>query len=123
MTIEGLIISGRCDCSEWPDHLVDHYRRLSRINDLKKGTLNIQLKNAFNMPESSRVLSAEEWNGQDGVLIANCNIFGHEAAIIRTVKNEAGVGLVSKNIIEIASNVNFREIYNLSDGDKIKIEM
>ena len=46
-----------------------------------------------------------------------------DAYIVRSEKNTADTGDYKQDVIEIVSNVNFRDKYSLKDGDLIKIEI
>lgn len=52
-----------------------------------------------------------------------CEILGHKSYILRTDKNMSENRDHPLNLIEIISDVNFREKYNLKDGDEIKISI
>ena len=68
-------------------------------------------------------LEAEEYGGTVSVNIVPCKINGKKAFILRTDKNEAGIGRHPKTIIEIASDVMLRDKFNLEDGDEVTIEV
>lgn len=52
-----------------------------------------------------------------------CGILGHKSYILRTDKNMSENRDHPLNLIEVISDINFREIYNLKDEDEIKIEV
>lgn len=52
-----------------------------------------------------------------------CEILGHKSYILRTDKNVSENRDHPLNLIEVISDINFREIYNLRDEDEIKIEV
>jgi len=50
-------------------------------------------------------------------------VFEKDAYIVRSEKNIKENGDYEQDIIEIVSNINFREKYNLKDGEQIKIRL
>jgi CTP-dependent riboflavin kinase len=62
-----------------------------------------------------------EYGGTQEVLVKECKVLGNKSYMIRTKANENEKGTQPINIIEIVSDVNFREKYNLKDRDKIEI--
>lgn len=66
-------------------------------------------------------LKQEEYGGTEIVIIQSCEVFNNKAFIVRTAKNESGKGDHPLTIIEIVSDINFREKYNIKDGDEIEI--
>ena len=50
-----------------------------------------------------------------------CQILGHKSYIVRTEKNMSKNSDHPLNLIEIISDINFREKYNLKDGDEIDV--
>lgn len=88
------------------------------------GTLNIELEKEYSLPKDKIIrLEAEEYNGTVSVNIVPCKINGKDAFILRTDKNEAGIGRHPKTVIEIASDVMLRNKFNLKDGDEVEIEV
>lgn len=66
-------------------------------------------------------LTKEQYGGTQVVIIQDCEVFGNKSFIVRTDKNESGKGDHPLTIIEIVSDINFREKYNLKDEDEIEI--
>lgn len=108
--------------SYWIDKL-DKYYTLKTGMQLFPGTLNIQLDAPFSMPKSVLRLEGDEYGGTVSVSILPCKIFGRDAFLLRTDKNESGLGDHPKTIIEIATDVKLRDAYGLNDGDIVEVEI
>ena len=85
------------------------------------GTLNIELKEPFDLPRERKRLEAEEYGGTASVNIVPCKIFGRKAVILRT--DRADSESESKRIIEVACEIKLREQYQLKDGDVVAVEV
>ena len=90
---------------------------------LFNGTLNVELNEEYILDNNINVLHKEEYGGIQEVYIKECSVLGHKSYIIRTDKNSKPNGDHPLNLIEIVSDVNFREKYNLKDNDIIQIEI
>ena len=90
---------------------------------LYNGTLNIELENNYILEGELKVLHKEEYGGSQEVFIKDCIVLGHKSYIVRTEKNSKTNGDHPLNLLEIISDVCFREKYNLKDGDKIEIKI
>ncbi len=88
---------------------------------LFNGTLNIELEKEYNLQGNLNILHKEEYGGTQDVYIKECEVLGHKSYIVRTEKNSTKNGDHPLNLIEIISDVNFREKYSLKDNDIIKI--
>ena len=110
------------DFSFWIGKLQDYYFKKTGMK-LFPGTLNIQLDRPYSLPKKVIRLEKEEYGGTVSVSIVPCKIFATKAFIMRTDKNEAGLGRYPKTIIEVASAVKLRDKYNLKDGDPIEVEV
>ena len=69
------------------------------------------------------MLHKEEYGGTQEVYIKDCSVLGQKAYILRTDKNSKPNGDHPLNLLEIVSDVNFREKYNLKDNDIVEIEI
>lgn len=87
---------------------------------LYPGTLNIELENNYDL-NVDYLIKPEEYGGTFNVQIQKCEVLGNLAYMVRSEKNTKDNGDYNKNIIEIVSNINFREKYNLKDRDKIDV--
>lgn len=87
---------------------------------LYPGTLNIELNNSYTL-KPDYIIKPEEYGGTFNVQIQKCRILEENAYIVRSEKNIDEKGDYGQDIIEIISDVNFREKYRLKDGDKIEV--
>lgn len=85
------------------------------------GTLNVELEKDYRLEENLKILHKEEYGGTQEVYMKECEILGHKSYIVRTDKNMSENRDHPLNLIEIISDVNFREKYNLKDGDEINV--
>lgn len=90
---------------------------------LYPGTLNIELPAPYFVPSNVIRLEANEYGGNVSVNIVPCQIFERRAFLLRTDQNEQGTGQHSRNIIEIATDVRLRDVYQLKDGDWVEVEL
>lgn len=126
VTLRGKVKIGIGDFSkrmeQIPGLLNAYYKKTSM--HFIPGTLNIQLEEEYSLPKNKIIrLEAKEYGGTVSVNIVPCKINGKEAFILRTDKNEAGIGRHPKTIIEIASDVMLRDKFNLKDGDEVIVEI
>ncbi len=84
------------------------------------GTLNIKLDNPYIL-NLDYIIKPEEYGGNFNVQVQKCKILQESAYIIRSEKNIGDKGDYKEDIIEIISDVNFREKYKLKDGDKVEL--
>ncbi len=121
--LKGKIVSGLGDFSKRMEEIPgcrDAYERKTGMR-FYPGTLNIQLADEWNIPKGAMRLDQREYGGTVSVSIVACSMLGRKAFILRTEKNEAGVGGHPKTIVEVACDVKLRETFNLHDGDKVEI--
>lgn len=88
---------------------------------LYNGTLNIKLQNDYILDGNLKVLYKEEYGGTQDVYIKECSVLGHKSYIVRTEKNSTKNGDHPLSLLEIISDINFRELYKLKDNDIIEI--
>lgn len=89
---------------------------------LYPGTLNIKLNNSYIL-KPDYIIKPEEYGGAFNVQIQKCKILEENAYIVRSEKNTDSKGDYGQDIIEIISDVNFREKYKLKDGDIIEVKV
>jgi len=89
---------------------------------LYPGTLNVELSSPYSLPPNVIRLEADEYGGVVSVNIVPCRIFDRRGFLLRTDQNEHGTGHHPRNIIEIATDVRLRDIYQLRDGDWVEVE-
>jgi riboflavin kinase len=121
-TLCGHIVSGVGNFGYWIDKLSAHYKGKTGMVFFP-GTLNVKLEEPFSIPAKCLRLEADEYGGNVSVNLVPCTVLGRSAFILRTDKNEAGLGVHPKTIIEIATDVKLRDVYNLEDGDEIEVEL
>ena len=119
--IRGVVESGLGECVFWIMKLHEYYERQTGLR-LFPGTLNIKCQNMWTLPANCMRLEADEYDGTVSINIVPCRIFGREAFILRTDANERGTGDHPRDVIEIATDVNLRDVYGV-DGDSVQIEL
>jgi len=85
------------------------------------GTLNIKLEKDYILEGNLEVLHKEEYMGTQDVYIKECEVLGRKSYIVRTDKNMSVNRDHPLDLIEIISDINFREKYNLKDEDEIEV--
>lgn len=120
MVLTGKVKSGLGEASYWMKKAESAFEKKIGLT-LFCGTLNVELENEYILPENVEILHKEEYGGFQEVYIKECEVLGNKAYILRTSKNMTKDGDHPLNILEIISDVNFREKYKLKDGDEIKI--
>ena len=122
MKLRGRVVSGMGNFSYWIGKLKDHYYRKTEMH-LYPGTLNVELDQRFSLPLDVTRLEADEYGGTVSVNLLPCLILGRRGFILRTDANEQGRGHHPKTIVEVASDVKLRDLFQLADGDEVEIEI
>lgn len=122
MILIGRLKSGLGEASFWMKKAEQAFEKKIGYK-LFNGTLNIELTEEYILDRDINVVHKEEYRGTQEVYIKKCSVLGHKAYILRTDKNSRPNGDHPLNLIEIVSDVNFREKYNLKDNDIIQIEI
>jgi riboflavin kinase len=120
--LRGKVVSGKGDFSYWIERLSSHYQQKTGMH-LYPGTLNLQLDHPYSLPKEGIRLEGYEYGGRVSVSLVSCTVFDRKAFLIRTDQNEAGTGHHPRTIIEIAADVRLRDLYQLTDGDCVEIEV
>ena len=120
--LKGTVVSGVGNFGYWIGKLHAHYKDKTGL-DLYPGTLNVQLRDPYEMPADRIRLEATEYGGTVSVNIVPCRIFGRQAFILRTDANEEGRGQHPRTLVEIATDVKLRDTFNLKDGDTVEVEI
>ena len=120
--LRGRVVSGVSSFGFWIERLSTFYEQKTGMR-LYPGTLNIELPSRYSLPADPIRLEAKEYGGSVSVSIVPCRIFDRRAFLLRTDENERGVGHHPRNIIEIATDVRLRDVYQLHDGDWIEVEL
>jgi riboflavin kinase len=120
--LRGKVVSGLGNFGQWIERLGRFYEQKTGMR-LYPGTLNIELPSEYSLPADVIRLEADEYGGWVSVSLVPCRIFEHQAFLLRTDQNEKGVGHHPRNIIEIATDVRLRDLYQLKDGDSVEVEL
>jgi riboflavin kinase len=120
--VRGRVVSGRANFGVWIERLNSFYEKKTGMR-LYPGTLNVELLNPYSLPSNVIRLEANEYGGSVSVNIVPCQIFDRRAFLLRTDQNEQGTGHHSRSIIEIATDVRLRDLYQLKDGDWVEVEL
>jgi riboflavin kinase len=120
--LQGKVESGTGNFAQWILKLNAHYERKTGLT-LFPGTLNVRLFESYSIPKGCLRLEAHEYEGSVNVNIVPCRVLGRPAFILRTDANELGAGNHPQTVVEIASDVKLRDVYGLSDGDEVSIEI
>jgi riboflavin kinase len=121
LRLRGKVLSGRADFGQWIERLNHLYEQKTGMK-LYPGTLNLELPSEYSLPANVIRLDASEYGGRVSVNIVPCRIFDRPAFLLRTDQNEQGTGHHTRNIIEIATDVRLRDVYDLEDGDWVEVE-
>ena len=116
------MVSGRANFGLWIERLSSFYEKKIGMR-LYPGTLNIELPAPYSLPSNVMRLEANEYGGSVSVSIVPCQIFDRRAFLLRTDQNERGTGHHSRNIIEIATDIRLRDVYQIKDGDWVEVEL
>lgn len=121
MILKGKVKSGLGEASMWMEMAKDIFKKRYDM-DVFSGTLNIELEEELILDEKD-IIYPEEYGGNFRIFVCKCKVCNEESYIIRTEKNNKVGGDHPLNIIEVVSNVNFREKYGLIDNEEIFVEM
>lgn len=119
MVLNGKVTSGIGTAKMWVGKVEKIFEEKTGLK-VFHGTLNIRLEEDY-VIKPDLIIKPEEFGGTQNVLVKKCEILGNIAYIVRAEKNQKGEGDHNLKIIEIVSEINFREKYKLKDGDNIKI--
>jgi len=127
MTLDGNITTGMGTARKWVKMIEPVFKEKFDIQ-LFSGTLNVKLLTNYKV-KPDEIIKSEEYGGTQNVFVQKCNIINQEHRIIKEVfivraaKNETKKGDYGTDILEIVSDVNLRETFNLQDDDSIRIEI
>jgi CTP-dependent riboflavin kinase len=120
MILKGKVKSGLGEASFWMKKAEEAFeKKLGK--KMFHGTLNIELENNYILDGNIEVLKGTEYGGTQDVYIKECDVLGHKSYIVRTDHNSSENRTHPLNLIEIISDISFREKYNLKDNDIIEI--
>jgi CTP-dependent riboflavin kinase len=88
------------------------------------GTLNIHLiDQKYPMPADILRLEAEEYGGSVSMSTCPCEIFGRRAFILRPDNCTGRDGDPPEAVLEVATDVKLRDVFGISDGGLIEVEV
>ena len=123
LILSGEIRTGKSNFSYWLDKLALYYTRKTGLR-LFPGTLNVHLSTgSYSTPVKALRLEKEEYGGRVSVSIVPCKIFGRKAFILRPDTDTGKHGDPPDKVLEIATDVNLRDMYRLKDGDIVEVEV
>lgn len=116
MKLKGKVKKGLGNASFWVKKIEEVFYKRTGMK-VFHGTLNIELEQPYEL-ENYWTIEKDEYGGMYQVYVQECEILNQKAYIVRST------GTAHKsNIIEIVSDINFRESFNLNDGDDISIKV
>ncbi len=119
MILKGKVVKGIGRARVFVNMMKDIFNQKTNM-DLYSGTLNIKLNRPYELKPTD-IIKAEEYGGKYNVQVQECTLLEHKAYIVRSEKNLKEESDYEKNIIEIVSDINFREKYKLKNEDKIEV--
>lgn len=119
MILKGKVAKGIGRARVFVNMMKDIFNQKTNM-DLYSGTLNIKLNRPYELKPTD-IIKAEEYGGKYNVQVQECTLLEHKAYIVRSEKNLKEESDYEKNIIEIVSDINFREKYKLKNEDKIEV--
>lgn len=121
MILQGKVTSGIGIAKMWVSKIECAFEKKTGM-EVFHGTLNIELDFEYTVKPDFIILP-QEYGGTQKVLVEKCEILGNKAYIVRAEKNQNGTGEHNLQVLEIVSNINFREVYNLKNCDKIEVKV
>ena len=119
MMYKGKVKSGLGESYFWMKKAKDIFKRKYNM-DVFLGTLNIELEEDIYLSKNNKI-KPNEYGGNLDVFLSECKINGYKGYIIRTEKNNTPLGDHPLNIIEVVSDISFRDKYNLKDDDIVDV--
>lgn len=116
MILKGKVKKGLGNASFWVEKIEDIFYKKTGMK-LFYGTLNIELEEPYDL-KNYWIIEKEAYGGSQDVYVQECKILGKQAYIVRPEKTAH-----TSNVVEIVSDIKFRENFNLNDEDNINIEM
>lgn len=114
MLLKGIVKKGLGNASFWVEKIENVFYKKTGMK-LYYGTLNIELEEPYEL-ENYWIIEKQEYGGTQNVFVQKCRIKGIQAYILRSEKTAH-----KSNIIEIVSDVKFRENFDLEDEDNIEV--
>ncbi len=120
MVITGKVKKGLGEASFWVKKIEELFLEKTGIR-LYPGTLNIKALKEIEIKNPDLIIEKEEYGGNERLYVKKCTVLNEKSYIIRTEKNSGKNGDHPLDLLEIISDVNFREKYGLKDENEIKI--
>jgi CTP-dependent riboflavin kinase len=98
----------------------DAYTRAVGV-ELEPGSLNVVLEGPWVMEQPDARLEADE--AGVGISLQRCTLNGLSCWILRTEKDNNGVGDHALSVLEIVSPLHLRTALGLHDGDDVQVEI
>jgi len=98
-------------------------REKTGLKEIFYGTLNIELEKPYKFKDPDYIIQKEEYDGEEKVYIKRCELNGHQVYAVRSAINEEERGEHPLTILEIISDINLREKFNLKDEDIVNIDI
>jgi CTP-dependent riboflavin kinase len=122
--LRGTIVTGIGDYAQWITKYQEYYRAKTSLNSFP-GTLNLRLDHRYEFPAAKVIrLEGHEYGSRVSVSILSVSLFGRQGVILRpdlsswaTAKDAAA----RLSTLEVATDVKFRDVYGLKDGDQVEV--
>ena len=114
MVLKGQVVDGLGNASFWVNKIEEVFLNKYGIK-LFSGTLNVKLEEKYNLA-NYWIIKPKEYGGTQKVYVQECELLGNKSYIVRAEKTAH-----ESDIIEIISDVNFREKYKLKNGDTVEV--
>ena len=123
MRLRGRVASGIGDLTKWMLPNREVYAAATG-EDLYPGSLNVVLDVPWFVPAGAQRLEPSDFRvGGVGMSIVPCAINGLPAFILRSDRNNAGIGNHPPTVIEVAASVRLRDALALADGDEVVVDV
>ena len=118
--MRGRVVSGQGDLARWMRRYSDAYEQAVGAR-LEPGSLNVVLDEPWVMHRHEVRLEAAD--AGVGVALVRCRLDDEPCWVVRTDKNNAGLGDHPLTVVEVVSTVHLRSVLGLHDGDEVRVEL
>ena len=116
--LRGRVAGGIGNLARWMIQYADLYERKTGVR-LYPGSLNVTLDHPWIVGDAAIRLEPPEYGVSMSII--PCEINGVGAFIVRTDKNNAGLGDHPPNVVEIVAPTHLRTTLGVSDGDEVEV--
>ncbi|MPZ74554.1 MAG: DUF120 domain-containing protein [Nitriliruptorales bacterium] len=116
--LRGRVARGIGDLARWMTQYSELFERKTGVR-LYPGSLNVILDEPWTVDDAALRLEPPEYGVPMSII--PCEINGVRAFIVRTDKNDAGLGDHPPSVVEIAAATHLRTILGVSDGDEVVV--